>query len=420
MKIKRLVINRYKSITDSLVVDNFSNLHILVGQNNAGKTNILDAIHLFFKKELDQERFLDEDADIELVLDFNGKDYAMKYRGKRLISGRDRVEEIKKKFIRIGDESSIYELIPEKLEKFKKNYPKEYISFSSSLQRYFKDIEISEELFVSSVRANHANRPIRRMGEGFKRLFLILFYIFHPQYDIILIDEPELRLHPSVIKKFLFILAEKKLKNQIFLTTHHPAFVQADYLKYVWRVVRNENQSTAIYGFPSFDINIDRFVQEINDDNSGMLFSDKVLLVEGVSDYIFMKEIIKKFYRKEKEIKVVYAGGKGSIDIYSKLCNYFRIPYAVMLDRDALNSLSLLRIEKYPKIKKGTSDNQKIKILKEKGIFILNRSLESIFPKKYKKRETKPLTALYVSRRITESDLNNKKMSVIKEILENL
>ncbi len=421
MQIKKLSINQYKSITDPVKIENFSNLHILVGPNNAGKTNVLDAIHLFFDPEPDSERFLDKDSDIEISLSFNEENYSFRNTGGVFQGDGEKIKDAQSRFARIkGSDSSIYSLIPEKLKEFKENHPRDYQLFSNSLREYFKDVEISEELFVLSVRADHANRPIRRMGEGFKRLFVILFYIFHPQYDIILIDEPEMHLHPSIIRKFLLILAEKKLNNQIFLTTHHPTFVQADYLKYIWRVTRNENESTSIYGFPDKKVNIDRFVQEINDDNSGMLFSDKVLLVEGVSDYIFMREILKKFYKKDKEVKVVYCGGKGSIDIYSELCEYFKIPYAVMLDRDALNSFSLQRVKKHPKIKENLPDNEKIKILKEKEIFILEKKLEDVFPRKYKRKETKPLTSLYVSRKITERDLNDKKMSLIKDILDKI
>jgi len=415
MKIKKISIERYKSIIDPITLENFSNLQILVGPNNAGKTNILDAIHLFFDSLSDEERFSDKASEIGLVLDFEGKSRHLKYKNDQIIGDTGKISE---RFIRIGDSSSIYSLIPEKLKEFKEKHPREYELFSSALREYFKGVEISEKLFVSSVRADHGERPIKRMGEGFKRLFVILFYAFHPRYDIILIDEPEAHLHPSMIKRFLFILAEKKLQNQIFLTTHHPTFIQADYLKYVWRVARNENGSTAVYGFPGPSADIDRLIQEINDDNSGMFFADKVLLVEGVSDHIFMREIIKKFYKKTKDIKVVYAGGKGSIDIYAELCGYFSIPCAIMMDRDALRSPSLQRVRGYPKESEKMNGKEIIDALKKQEIFILRQTLEDLFPKKYRKKETKPLTSLYVSRKMTEDDFKSKKMSPVGEILE--
>ncbi len=416
MKIKEITINHYKSIKDAMHIREISDFQILVGSNNAGKTNILDAIHLFFDDNTDPERFSDKDADLELILTHKGKDHNLSYRHGQYSSSD---QDFRKYFIRI-DSSQDYYQVAKKIKSFKKDYPQDYKEFSSSLRRNFRDVEISEKLFLSNVYADKKERSAKRIGSGFKRLFVILFYIFHPQYKVILIDEPSIDLHPSVIKKFLSILNEKKLKKQIFLTTHHPTFVQAKYLPKTWRIFRNEEGSTSLCGFSKKKVDITRFIQEINDDNSGMLFSDKVLLVEGVSDRIFMREMINRFYRKNKNIKVVYTSGKGSVDIYASLCETFQIPYAVMLDRDALNSSSLQKIKKFPSFGKKTGMNNKIEELKKREIFILEKDLESTYPGKYKRKETKPLTALFVSQNIKEEDLENKKMKTIKEILERI
>lgn len=421
MRIKQLQVNRYKSIEDPILINNFSNLHILVGPNNAGKTNVLDAINIFFDQSLDKERFADRKASMKITIEKDGQEYALEYFGPPFNDQSETILKLKKHFVRIGDASLIYGLIPQELKYFAQNYPKKYREFSLTLRDYFKDVEISEELFVLSVHAEEKkHRPLRRIGEGFKRLFVILFYFFHPEYNIILIDEPELHLHPSIIKKLLFILKEKDLQKQIFLTTHHPTFIQASCLQYVWRISKNKNESTVIHGLNSSNINVDRFVQEINDDNSSMLFSDKVLLVEGISDKIFMQEILDRFYQKEKDIKVVYTGGKGTVDLYAELCNIFNIPCAIMLDGDALYSPSLQKMKGINFIKKNISNKEKIKRLKDLEIFILERDLEYTFPKRYKRRETKPLNALFVSRRMTAQDLDGPRMRIIKEVLETI
>ncbi len=396
------------------MINDISNLNILVGPNNAGKTNILDAIHSVMDAETDKERFWDSGADIELKVNLKGKEYTL-YNKKGEIK-HEKNNDLGEAFVRIGDASSIYQLIPKKLKEFKERYPQQYKNFSEALSYYFKDVEISEELFVLSVHADRKQRSVKRMGEGFKRLFVILFYIFNPQYNIIFIDEPELHLHPSIIKRFLLLLREKKMDNQIFLTTHHPTFVQAHHLTDIWRVARNENGSTSAYRFISKNININRFVQEINDDNSAMLFSDKVLLVEGVSDRIFMVEMINRFYKKDKDIKVVYTSGKGTVDLYANLCHMFNIPYAIMLDSDAINSASLRRVKKY----KHAPNKKQRDVLKEEEIFVLNKDLENTYPRKYRRKETKPLSALFISRQITEEDLRERRMSTIKEILETI
>ena len=412
MRITRLKINKYKSIKDPLEISNISNLNILVGPNNAGKTNILDSVQCLLNTPEDDDRYFDENIDVEIEGTLNGESFFISNKkGELNTSGN--FEKIKKSFVRIGETSPVQEIIPNNLKDFKEKYPNEYKDFSEALSFYFKDVEINEELFILSTQKK---RSVKRMGEGFKRLFIILFYIFNPDYGLIFIDEPELHLHPSIIKKFLLLLREKKMDNQIFLTTHHPTFVQAHHLTDIWRVARNENESTSVYRFASKNIDINRFIQEINDDNSGMLFADKVLLVEGVSDRIFMVEMINRFYKKDKDIKVVYTSGKGTIDLYANLCYMFNIPYAIMLDSDAINSSALKRVKNY----KPASHKKQRETLKEREIFILDRDLEETYPRKYRRRETKPLSALFVSKKITEEDLNEKRMEVIKEILERI
>lgn len=418
MKIKKIKINHYKSIKEPVIIENISDLNILVGPNNAGKTNILDAVNLFFQKDLDQERFFDKRSDIEITIQGKEKEHLLSLKSGEF-SG---IEELQKEefFIRISEKAE-YNDIKNEFLFFKENYYNEYNRFTKLLKKNFKDVDMSEQLFFESTNQdNDRQKTFKRMGEGFKRLFVILFYAFNPQYKIIFIDEPETHLHPSVVKRFLMILESENTNNQIFITTHHRSLIDARHFQKIWRVSRNENRSTVVHRINKNKIDTNRLIQEINDDNSGMLFAEKVLLLEGVSDRIFMREMINRFYEKNKDIKIVYTGGKGCIDLYADVCELFNIPYAVMLDHDAINSPSLQRIKKFPHFSKRTSLQEKINQLKEKEIFILEKDLERVYPRKYRYRETKPLTALYVSKKITREDLESREMKVIRDILERI
>ncbi len=343
MKISNIAINHYKSIKSPINLNNLSHFHILVGPNNAGKTNIIDAINLLLDEDLNRERFYDKNADIEITIQKGNNKHVLKCVNGKINSKT--AKEIKNSFIRISDDID-YNLLKSNFKIFRKKYLPEYEMFSRTLRKYFKDVEINENLFFQSIHADNKIRSMKRMGEGFKRLFVILFYIFHPQYKIILIDEPETHLHPSIIKKFIHILEKKYSEHQVFLTTHHRSFIHAKYLPHIWRIIRDKKRHTSVHGFGKNNIDTNRLIQEINDDNSEMLFADKVLLVEGISDKIFMQEMINRFYKKDKDIKLIYTSGKGCIDIYSKLCDIFNIPYAIMLDHDALYSPSLQRVKK--------------------------------------------------------------------------
>jgi len=63
MVIKKIKINKYKSIRKPLVLDLLP-INILIGQNNCGKSNILDALEYVFNKNLDKTNLFYPQADI--------------------------------------------------------------------------------------------------------------------------------------------------------------------------------------------------------------------------------------------------------------------------------------------------------------------------------------------------------------------
>ncbi len=416
MEIKKININKYKSIIEPIQIADISNFNILVGHNNAGKTNLLDAFELFFC--FDEEKLKRNKMDLEIDLEINQKEYHLSIKNNSLNHPfkEEEYKNIKNRIIRTSQSIPLEEIAKNKLKRFKSDYPEEYFKFSKIIENNFEEIQMSEDLFTLNVLTKKGVKPLKRMGEGFKRLFVMLFYIFNPEYKIILIDEPELHLHPSLIKKFLKIISNLDQDKQILMTTHHPTFVQAKFLDKIWRVSRNLSQSTTVHKFgPKNFLKLDRFVQEINDENSAMLFADKVLLLEGISDYILMRNLIDKFYKKPKEIKIVHTGGFGDIELYEKICKIFNIPYLAMLDEDVLNSFGKKKFQN-----ENLSKLEIKNLLKKENIYVLSGSLEDNYPKKYQTEKTKPLNAVLAGNKITENDFNSLKMKEIKEIIENL
>lgn len=417
---------------DPFVIDCFSHLQILIGPNNAGKTNVLDALELFFSPNLDPERFYDTHSDLSITISLSQSDaLTINYKSDERsfilngepASGRDeRILKAQKKIIRVRPELSAHKLITEKLHNFAGNHHKEYSEFCATLQEYFDDIELSERLFLDNIQADHHERPVGRLGSGFQRLFIILFYIFHPEYDIILIDEAELHLHPSVIKRFVNILETRRGSKQVFLTTHSSVFVQPRTILHVWRVARDQNHNTQIRHLANCkeEFAPTRLVQELNDDTTEMFFSDTVLLVEGVSDRILLRGLIDRFYKGKRDIKVIYTGGKGNMDVYVEVCSAFDIPYTILLDRDALKGVWANVVSRVLDGNHKAPIDKKIAILRQHHIYILEGVLEQSYPKKYRKRETKPLNALYAAQMITEEDLASSQMKVIREMIEKL
>ena len=71
---------------------------------------------------------------------------------------------------------------------------------------------------------------LKDLGSGYEMIFSLLYSFYLAQQSgkqlIILIDEPELHLHPKLQEEFVKILLEFSKIAQIILTTHSPLFVK--------------------------------------------------------------------------------------------------------------------------------------------------------------------------------------------------
>lgn len=61
-------------------------------------------------------------------------------------------------------------------------------------------------------------------GLGLQDLLIILYFSIHPDFDVVLVEEPESHLHPELQKKLLIYLKEDS-KKQFFISTHSNIFL---------------------------------------------------------------------------------------------------------------------------------------------------------------------------------------------------
>lgn len=443
MQIKCIKINCYKSIKEPLILASVSDLTILIGQNNSGKSNILDAIEFALKSpDIGRLFYVKADIELELVFSENEQKRWQLPAGEGIFVLQRGLRELRFGKIILPYNKSLQDMFSvcvkrlnaDSFDEFKNiehdwhtlfAYPGFLEKFRFSLKNHFPkiladknalDINYENEgLYEGDRRAT-----IDRLGSGFRRIFTMLLYIFHPDYSIVLIDEPETHLHPALIKKLLISMLNAQA-GQIFFTTHSPLFVKPMTLPNIKRVVK-ENNTTKIFGINKAKYDTRRLISELNADNLEMFFADKVLMVEGVSDRLLFRGLIDKFYKGDKDIKVIQAHGKGNIKLYLELLNIFKIPFTVVLDKDALKTSFLQDLLFYLEIKlPPLSDNDLIEYLKRYGIFILNNgALEANYPKKFQNEESKSLNALRAANQIDEADFDSSTMANLKEIVLSL
>jgi CRISPR-associated exonuclease Cas4 len=163
---------------------------------------------------------------------------------------------------------------------------------------------------------------------------------------ILLVEEPELYIHPQLSKLFFDVLASFAQTDQVIYTTHSPWFVDAYEAERVALVSKPDaavGTQVCSCDPTAFDgLNDKKLFQgftKLNPAMNELFFAKRVLLVEGPEDSIAVTATLKKLEQitsrpEELEWSVISCGGKESIPFFQRVLNAFRIPYAVLHDLD--------------------------------------------------------------------------------------
>jgi putative ATP-dependent endonuclease of OLD family len=209
-------------------------------------------------------------------------------------------------------------------------------------------------------------------SSGERELLTYLFAIFalNVRDALIIVDEPELHLHPKWqrILLDLFVHLSARTGNQFLLATHSPVFVSPDSIQYVSRVFSSDQKSRIERLNSQLLPELRHLLNIVNSQNNERLFfADEVVLVEGLSDRIFFEALLNKrqwLASPSKIIEVISVGGKGFFDAYSRMLEACRIPFFIIADLDYIEQKGTPSLKKLfsvdtKEIKDDVIDNPK-------------------------------------------------------------
>jgi predicted ATP-dependent endonuclease of OLD family len=120
-------------------------------------------------------------------------------------------------------------------------------------------------------------------GEQSFLILILLIYSHDLQNGFLIIDEPELHLHPQSQKAFLLLLEEMKTRQnmQCIISTHSPMMINEHNINHVFRCGK-QNGATEISSINSnFSENESTLLQMLKFDNiAKIFFVDTIILVE--------------------------------------------------------------------------------------------------------------------------------------------
>lgn len=209
-------------------------------------------------------------------------------------------------------------------------------------------------------------------SSGERELLTYMFAIFalNVRDALIVVDEPELHLHPKWQQTLLrlFVRLSAKTGNQFLLATHSPTFVSPDSIQYVSRVYSHDQRSRMVrLNSAALPDNRHLFNIVNSQNNERIFFADKVVLVEGLSDRIVFERVLDLHGRAEAgrpTVEVVSVGGKGLFEAYKAVLASCNIEHALIADQDYLeqigsNAIKSLFAINAREIKQDVIDNVK-------------------------------------------------------------
>lgn len=381
MKIHEFHILRFKGIND-IHLDNLGDVNAFYGRNNSGKSTILHALDMAglalttknwenFQIKLEIKHLFQEAGHFEIVLTYSdGSKVAVRQyehrKGESIPSFEPEVltEEQKFRSVYIIPDPGIGLLqrrhkTPKNImdhvqnqrfssvngveilfalkyyaERKKRGFqPEDYKSIIADVKHFFPEVEklVSErtEDDVATLNYREYGRTLDVLytGSGLKHFVDIFVKTTLSQASVVLIDEPEMGLHPSLQRELLSYfhkLAQAK-GIQFFLATHSPVFLADPDKIMAFRVENCAGQRSAF--LISQDL-IHTIWGDLGLRPSDLLQNDIVLLVEGQKDVIFFEHVIHELYREEFKnvaIGVVQYGGDAALGIIRRRINVSNI-----------------------------------------------------------------------------------------------
>ena len=181
-------------------------------------------------------------------------------------------------------------------------------------------------------------------GAGIKEALFLLSSCFNRQDKVILMDEPAANLHPMWIKLLMHEIltpdGQGVESSQIVVITHSPAMASLELLSSVNKIARVDRHEYSEIVQPSKEDEewISERLATFHLLKSDILFSKKVILVEGQSDKIFVEAILNLCDEHEggsTDYITVDVGGKYSFEKFQTFLKIFKMQFVILADGDA-------------------------------------------------------------------------------------
>lgn len=194
-------------------------------------------------------------------------------------------------------------------------------------------IAVREENFSDSFNAEE-------ISAGSKEILTLItqIYLAEQETDLLLLEEPELHLHPEAEQHIFDVISDIAGEDgpQVIVSTHSDVFVNQSEVSNLIRVERDGMTTLReVQQEDSWNV-----LTDLGYSKSGLLQSDAVVFVEGLSDKLILSEWTNTLGLdiESEGVSIVELEGEGNVATHGrslvKLLQSFGIPYLFVIDSD--------------------------------------------------------------------------------------
>ncbi|WP_167957135.1 ATP-dependent nuclease [Anaerosporobacter faecicola] len=224
--------------------------------------------------------------------------------------------------------------------------------------RYTVNLDIEDMLRIETQIYNEergTNGNLNMLGEGLKSIYalsLLQAYIDEPGIlpCIIMIEDPEIYLHPQLQKQASEILYQLSKKNQVMFSTHSPNLIFNFSQKQIKQVVLDEEHYTTVRE----DADIDEILDDLGYTANDLMNVNFVFIVEGKQDSSRLPLLLEKYYSeiydengKPQRISIITTNSCTNIKTYANLKYinqlYLKDQFLMIRDSDGKNPKHLVK-----------------------------------------------------------------------------
>jgi hypothetical protein len=329
---------------ETITKNDWDPITFLVGPNGTGKTQFAESI----RHQLTQSGVKTRYLNAERLTGLEKQQYSYFANGSPLERGLDiaRFDNFKSYGREYGLAADAWIILKEKLDV--------RLRIEAVLSQFFeRTLRLNEE-------GGFLNPKLQLQGSegeygfksgeshGLKELISILAFIYDDEYSCLILDEPELHLHPqyqsfllSEIKKAYGNPIDNPDKKAFVIITHSPYFIDinnTDDLKNLL-IFQPKKKPQWISELDTDDLHrINKVLPRLNTHHKQFFFATKPIFVEGYTDQILINTIQDK--RKQgigaRGISIIDVGGKNEVDAFYRLARKLNLESRAIVDYDVI------------------------------------------------------------------------------------